>query len=49
MSELSKEAKDYKRKYMREYMRKYRQKNPEKIKEINKRFWENRAKQEKCN
>ena len=26
------------------YMREYRRKNPEKTKEINRRYWENRAK-----
>ena len=39
-------AKEKRKQYMREYMREYRKKNPEKIKEINERYWINRAKEQ---
>jgi len=39
-------AKELRREYQREYMRKWRKKNPEKIKEINERYWINRAKEQ---
>lgn len=40
MSEIAKEEK---RKYMREYMKNYRENNKEKIKEIQDKYWENKA------
>lgn len=41
---LSAEAKEARRAYQREYVKKYYAKNPEKRREANRRYWENRAK-----
>lgn len=41
---LSAEAKEARRAYQREYVKKYYAKNPEKRKEANYKYWENRAK-----
>ena len=37
---------DRARKKRNEYMREYRKRNPDKIREINARYWENKAKKE---
>ncbi|WP_170272146.1 hypothetical protein [Clostridium tarantellae] len=39
-------GKKTKKEYMREYMRQYRKNNKEKIKEINERYWINRARKD---
>lgn len=46
--EMSAEAREaariYKREYMRDYMKKWRVDNPEKVRQSQIRYWENRAK-----
>lgn len=41
--ELTKQAQEERRTYMREYMAAYRRKNPDRIKEINNRYWNKRS------
>lgn len=44
MSEAAKKAKrEYMREYMKGYMKDYRKRNPEKVREIQQRYWEKKA------
>jgi hypothetical protein len=43
---LSDKAKETKNEYMRNYMKKWSKKNPEKVKQINNRYWEKRSQRE---
>jgi hypothetical protein len=40
---LSQQARAKRCQYMREYMKKWRRKNPEKVREMNRRYWERLA------
>lgn len=44
MNALSKGATEQRRAYQREYAKKYRKENPDKVQEINARYWENKFK-----
>lgn len=46
---ITEKAKEIRREYQRNYMRGYRKRNPEKIRDINQKYWINVAKKQSTN